>query len=220
MNKSFSDKSSSAFQSLLAKMDSQSITLIVLIVGLGMFELINFASTKQALQEVIGSISIGFLEWSAIFAVAFCAIDLAGLARLITPQVGKAEPAEIWYMLGAWFLASAMNATLTWWAVYNAVIDNSSLPKSVDRNFVLNVFPAAIAILVWAIRILLIGSLSTLGDRFLHSKTGRQERPIASNVNTSRTPSQTAFPGRFERPSSKPVEPTYQHLMSSRKDED
>jgi len=36
-------------------------------------------------------------------------------ARLFTPEQGRDEPAEVWYLFGAWLLAAAMNAILTWW---------------------------------------------------------------------------------------------------------
>ena len=39
-------------------------------------------------------------------AIAFCGMDFAGIARLFTPEKGRSEHVEVWYLLAAWFLAA------------------------------------------------------------------------------------------------------------------
>jgi hypothetical protein len=98
---------------------------IILIALLG-FEVFNFSSTSFALRDILGDLSFGSLRWATILALAFCGIDFAGIARIFTPERGRDEPAEVWYLFGAWFLAAAFNATLTWWGVSVAVLQHSA----------------------------------------------------------------------------------------------
>ncbi|MCA9876050.1 MAG: hypothetical protein KC441_20395, partial [Anaerolineales bacterium] len=90
---------------------------VILIVALLAFEIFNFDTTRYALQNLLGSVQFLGLQWAAILAIAFCAIDFAGLVRLFTPEQGSAEPKEVWYLMGAWLLGATMNAVMTWWAV-------------------------------------------------------------------------------------------------------
>ena len=94
------------------------------------FELFNYSTTEFALNDVLGSLSFAGLKWATILAIAFCGIDFAGIARLFTPEQGAEEPAEVWYLFGAWILAAAMNATLTWWGVSVAIANHASQYES------------------------------------------------------------------------------------------
>src|SRR6185295_3405001 len=79
------------------------------------FEVFNYSSTSFALQGILGNLAFGPLKWATILAIAFCGIDFAGIARIFTPEKGRDEPAEVWYLFAAWLLAATFNATLTWW---------------------------------------------------------------------------------------------------------
>ncbi|MDP2778299.1 MAG: hypothetical protein Q8O48_11715, partial [Anaerolineales bacterium] len=87
----------------------------ILISALLAFEIFNFGTTSFALQNVLGDLQFAGLRWSSILAFAFCGIDFAGIARIFTPEQGRDEPAEVWYLFGAWLLAAGFNAILTWW---------------------------------------------------------------------------------------------------------
>ena len=78
------------------------------------FEVFNYSTTEHALSDLLGDLTFAGVPWSTVLAIAFCGIDFAGIARLFTPEQGADEPAEVWYLFGAWLLAAAMNATLTW----------------------------------------------------------------------------------------------------------
>jgi hypothetical protein len=59
-----------------------------------------------------------------------------------------------------------MNAVLTWWAVSVALAGNAALGSAVvGRETLLRVVPVFVAILVWLIRVLMIGSFSLGGNR-------------------------------------------------------
>lgn len=129
------------------------------------FETFNYGTTEFALADLLGGLRFAGLRWATILALAFCAMDFAGLARLLTPgRPGHAI--EAWYVLAAWFVAAAMNAVLTWWAVSVALAGNEALGSAVvGRETLVRVVPVFVAILVWLIRVLMIGSFALGGNR-------------------------------------------------------
>src|SRR5689334_7980415 len=101
-----------------------------------------------------------------ILSLAFCAMDFAGIARLFTPEKEKGEQTEVWYLLGAWFLAATMNAMLTCWGVSLTLLNHASLGNEIlSRQQLLSGVPVFVAVLVWLIRILMIGTFSMAGER-------------------------------------------------------
>ncbi|MBI4928830.1 MAG: hypothetical protein HY835_13765 [Anaerolineae bacterium] len=148
---------------------------LVLIFGaLIAFEIFNYSTTDHALQDLLGDIRFGGLRWSTVLALAFCGIDFAGIARLFTPEQGMEEPKEVWYLFGAWLLAATMNAILTWWGVSMAITNHQvSSTAIIDPKTLATVVPVFVAVMVWVIRILIIGTLSLAMDRALHNGVRR-----------------------------------------------
>ena len=98
---------------------------------------------------------------SFILAIAFCGMDFAGIARIFTPEQGKDEPAEVWYLFGAWLLAAGFNATLTWWGVSVAILKhNAEGGILLGQHTMATVVPIFVAGLVLLIRVLLINTFS------------------------------------------------------------
>jgi hypothetical protein len=142
------------------------------------FEVFNYSTTQFALGDVLGDLSFAGIRWATILAIAFCGIDFAGLARLFTPEQGADEPAEVWYLFGAWLLAAAMNATLTWWGVSVAIVNHSSLGSAVVSNSTIHTaVPIFVAVMVWIIRVLIIGTFSVAGERMFTQGEARSRRP-------------------------------------------
>jgi hypothetical protein len=138
------------------------------------FETFNYSTTDYALRDLLGDLSFAGLPWATILAVAFCGIDFAGIARLFTPEQGADEPKEVWYLFGAWLLAATMNAGLTWWGISMAIVNHSVQSTAViDSNTLTKVIPVFVALMVWVIRILIIGTLSVAGDRLFGTETQR-----------------------------------------------
>ncbi len=130
------------------------------------FELFNYTTTEFALGDLLGDMRFLGLRWAVILSIAFCGMDFAGIARLFTPEKGRAERLEVWYLLGAWFLAATMNATLTWWGVSIALLNHQSLGNEIlNHDELLAIVPVFVALLVWLIRILMIGTFSIAGER-------------------------------------------------------
>jgi hypothetical protein len=202
-----------------------------LIVGaLLAFEVFNYSTTDYALGDLLGGLEFAGMRWATILAIAFCGIDFAGIARLFTPEQGVDEPKEVWYLFGAWLLAATMNAMLTWWGVSIAILSHETLGNVVvNQTTLLKVVPIFVAVMVWLIRVLIIGTFSVAGDRLFSeervSNTPRiasentfsnqrisNPRSLASQTSFKPAPKNLGNPGRstFIRP-----EPTY-HPVSMR----
>jgi hypothetical protein len=190
----------------------------ILVGALLAFEMFNYSTTDFALRDVLGDLRFAGMRWSTILSLAFCGIDFAGIARLFTPEKGRDEPAEVWYLFGAWLLAAAMNACLTWWGVSVAILNHSSAGGVlVGQSAMTRVVPVFVAVMVWLIRVLIIGTFSVAGEN-LFSLADDRPRPQRSQFRSSQ-PVRTSTPS-YVRPAPKPlsaapnsrpsrVEPTY-----------
>jgi hypothetical protein len=138
----------------------------IILIALLAFESFNYSSTAFALQDILGDLAFGPFKWATILAIAFCSIDFAGIARIFTPEKGRDEPAEVWYLFGAWLLAAGFNATLTWWGVSVAILNHSAAGGSLlGQQTLAKAVPIFVAGLVLLIRVLLINTFSIAGER-------------------------------------------------------
>jgi len=175
----------------------------ILVSALLAFELFNFGTTSFALQDVLGNLKFAGLRWSTVLAFAFCGIDFAGIARIFTPEQGRDEPAEVWYLFGAWLLAAAFNATLTWWGVSVAILNHTAEGGSlVGQSVMTRIVPIFVAAMVWLIRVLIIGTFSVAGER-LFTIADAGQRPVAyqNNLVHSAVPSLRPVQGVTSNPS-------------------
>ena len=174
------------------------------------FEAFNYSTTDFALTDMLGA-NLNFLgiRWATILSIAFCGIDFAGIARLFTPQEGRNEPSEVWYLFGAWLLAAAMNAVLTWWGVSVAVRNHQELSTSIiGRSTIINVVPVFVALMVWLIRVFIIGTISMAGDRLFSLAEARPARLGNSfRTNALHQPFRSAVLPRPSQPSPVPFRP-------------
>jgi hypothetical protein len=172
--------SSFSFSRLSSRLPlSRGLLFGLLIIGaLLAFEIFNYSTTDFALNDLLGNLTFASFRWSTILAIAFCGIDFAGIARLFTPEQGADEPKEIWYLFGAWLLAATMNAALTWWGVSIALVNHQSLGGNVVAQATLvKVVPIFVAVMVWLIRILIIGTFAIAGERLFSMGNDRAYRP-------------------------------------------
>ena len=160
---------------------SSAVFTLLIFLALLAFELFNYSTTDYALRDLLGDIGLSSLSWATILAMAFCAMDFAGIARLFSPQEEGKEKRENWYLLAAWLLAATMNAGLTWWgvsmAIYNHPVQSIMV---VDPLAIVTVVPIFVAVLVWVLRILIIGSLVTSLNRLMVNEN--QEKTIQPQV--------------------------------------
>jgi hypothetical protein len=201
----------------------------ILISALLAFELFNFGTTSFALHDMLGDLKFAGLRWSAILAFAFCGMDFAGIARIFTPEQGRDEPAEVWYLFGAWLLAAAFNAALTWWGVSVAIVNHNSVGGSlVGQAVMTKTVPIFVAVMVWLIRVLIIGTFSVAGERlFTIADAGQRPvsyqntpRPVTANHPLTSNLPATNYPRPAPKPRPAPVpsyamnhpEPTYHSI--------
>jgi len=155
----------------------------MIIFALLAFEMFNYSTTEFALSDLLGDLEFAGVRWATILALAFCGIDFAGIARLFTPEQGADEPAEVWYLFGAWLLAATMNAMLTWWGVSIAILQHESLGNAVvERETLLTAVPIFVAVMVWLSRVLIIGTFSVAGER-LFSQSDQRSPARLTHVN-------------------------------------
>lgn len=192
----------------------------IILCALLAFEVFNYSSTLFALSDILGDLSFGPLRWATILAFAFCGIDFAGIARIFTPERGRDEPAEVWYLFAAWFLAASFNATLTWWGVSVAILKHSAEGGILlGPAMMTKAVPVFVAAMVLLIRVLLINTFSIAGERIFSLAEDRpsqnQNRSYyRPNNESARTPD-SSFPRPAPKPApaaaSRPLynEPTY-----------
>jgi hypothetical protein len=197
------------------------------------FEISNFGATSFALGDILGNLQVAGVRWATILAFAFCAIDFAGIARIFTPEQGRDEPAEVYYLFGAWLLAAGFNAMLTWWGV-SVAIQNHSIQGGalVGQETMTRAVPIFVASMVWLIRVLLIGTFSIAGDRLFSLAdmntrySSYRNEPMYSAPQPKATfgSSATNYPRPAPKPTSMPSnyvnrsEPTYHPIGMSAMD--
>ena len=196
----------------------------ILVGALLAFEMFNYSTTDFALTDLLGhDLKFAGMRWATILSIAFCGIDFAGIARLFTPEQGRDEPAEVWYLFGAWLLAAAMNACLTWWGISVAVTSHSIQGSNlVSSTTLTKAVPVFVAIMVWLIRVLIIGTFSLAGENIFSVATRRGTRSYSQPTRRSSTRPSVASPRPKPRPTpaistSQRAEPTYHPIgMSAR----
>jgi hypothetical protein len=164
---------------------------LIILAALFAFEMFNYSTTEYALRDLLGNLKFMEIPWATILSIAFCGIDFAGIARLFTPEQGVDEPKEVWYLFGAWLLAATMNAILTWWGVSMAIASHKMGSSAImDATTLTKIVPVFVAVMVWVIRILIIGTLSVAGERLF---TGERRSVSYSRGRSMNAPASTGL---------------------------
>jgi hypothetical protein len=182
----------------------------ILLIALLAFEIFNYSTTDFALTDMLGgNLRFMGIRWATILALAFCGIDFAGIARLFTPEQGRDAPTEVWYLFGAWLLAAAMNAILTWWGVAVAVRSHQEISTAfISSGTLTKVVPIFVALLVWLIRVFIIGTFSMAGERMFSQAEG-QSTMLQNSLRPRSIPQPSLNRDRPRpvRPESTPMQP-------------
>jgi hypothetical protein len=152
---------------------------------------------------------------------------------MFTPEQGADEPAEVWYLFGAWLLAAAMNAMLTWWGV-SVAIHQSQQPgcrfrgqyRDYDQGCAGFRGDHGLADPRADHRYILPGRRPLVQPGqppFIQHRRARLRvhRPAAQPLPCARPPACNARPTTYSRPAPKPQgnysrpEPTYQNMSFS-----
>jgi hypothetical protein len=194
----------------------------LIITALVAFEIFNYSTTDFALTDLLGELRFWGVRWATILAIAFCGIDFAGIARLFTPEGKVGEDRDSWYLFAAWLIAATMNALLTWWGVSIAIANHETLGNAViARQTLLKVVPIFVAVMIWTLRVLIIGLFSVAGERYFGSEQLSVQFPAAAGSHRQ-APVSRRKTAPAHRPASKPTrrpEPTYQPLSTRGRDQ-
>jgi hypothetical protein len=195
----------------------------LIITALVAFEIFNYSTTDFALTDLLGDLRFWGVRWATILAIAFCGIDFAGIAHLFTPEGRVNEKSELWYLSAAWLIAATMNAMLTWWGVSIAIVNHETLGNAViARQTLLKIVPVFVAVMIWLLRVLIIGLFSVAGERYF----GRDQLHVEFSQRSRRAPvsSRVQAPSKKYKPAPKPAvrtprsEPSYQPLSAKSSD--
>jgi len=168
----------------LAKSGIRSNTVYGMIIILAMFafEAFNYGTTNYALKDLLGDLRFIGIPWATLMALAFCGLDFAGIARLITTNGREENPSASWYLFGAWLIAGTFNAILTWWGVSIAISSHATVSAALlSTQSLIKVIPVMVAVMVWIIRILIIGSLSSALEKTQNANRRTQAAPRPAN---------------------------------------
>ena len=124
------------------------------------FQIFNFKATQFALADLLGSVSFVGIRWATILAIAFCAIDVAGLLWFFMLGESPSSNLEAWYLIGAWLLGATMNAFMAWWAVSVTLVNFGPASGLLSQLSIVDTLPIIVAAMVWLTRIMFIGALS------------------------------------------------------------
>ena len=205
---------------------------LIILMSMAAFETFNYATTVYALKDLLGTLAFAGIPWATFLALAFCGIDFAGIASLIT-QPRQHDNKDAWYLFGAWLIAGTANAALTWWGVTMAITSHS--PGSsvvISTSTLIKVVPIFVAVMVWVIRVLIISSLSTALERMTSGRRMPQHMvnpqaraaytanraPVQPAAMRSNAPTHSPVVSRTPLPSQpqrQRMEPTYHPLSAS-----
>ena len=159
----------------------------IIIGALIAFEAVNYSTTAFALKDLLGNLKFLGIRWSTLLAMAFCGLDFAGIARLVTQKGHSREDRDSWFLFGAWLMAATFNAALTWWGVSIAIANHSlRSAEVVSTQQLTTIVPVMVAIMVWVIRILIISSLtSSLEKRSGNRPTSVKESRTTAGFQTN-----------------------------------
>lgn len=174
-----------------SRVRTASVYGFIIILAMIAFEAFNYGTTAYALRDLLGDLRFAGFQWATLMALAFCGIDFAGIARLITQKGHEGDQRESWYLFGAWLIAATFNAALTWWGVAIAISNHTTASAAfISSRSLTTIVPLFVAVLVWISRILIIGSLSSALERV--SPAPKASRTSQSQVtlrrNTSPSP--------------------------------
>lgn len=117
--------------------------------GLAATEAARVALVHDALVGFFGAVS-GALPFATVLTVGLGALDAGLLLRMFAPSA-EWRGMAIWSAIGAWLIATTANSILVMYAV-GGMIDAS--------HQLADVAPAAVAIVLLLLRVLLVGALA------------------------------------------------------------
>jgi hypothetical protein len=115
-------------------------------------------------------------------------------------------------LFGAWLEAATINALLTWWGVSIAIVNHETLSNAaIARQTLLKVVPIFATVIVWLLRVLIIGLFSVAGEKYFWRDQLNLQVPAP--FRTAPVSSRKKAPGA--KPGRKPSRPETSYHPSS-----
>lgn len=157
--------------------------IIMIAVALVCFDAFNYSTTQMSFEQILSEMKFFNISWSVWISIAFCLVDLFGMARMFTPVVDDSEPIWVWFLFIAWILSACFNAFMTWWGISSSIIDNvNNIHSPVSAEVLIGIVPVIIAIIVLVIRISIVITLATMLDHRIHVGTRPMQQQRMSQV--------------------------------------
>jgi len=151
---------------MLIDKDKRNAYAVVIFVCLLVFEVFSFASSYQAVYDLVG-----IADWAILLGAAFVLVDFAGMGKLFS---GAPTEGDNQFLAGAWVLSAIGDSLLTFLSVHLQI---SKMPAGVmvttgtiSLNFMQIWVPAFIAVLVWGTQFFLVKSLNTIIDNLVKGR--------------------------------------------------
>lgn len=158
----------------------------ILVGCLLLFEVFSYSSSKEALFGMTG-----MALWSSLIAFSLCAVDFAGLAKLLIPD--ESMPKDSFGMLfGAWLLSAVGDTFLTYLVVSSDMQSRASQVIMVSKGLISAntwavTIPILVAVLVWLAQVMLVTGIERMivsphvghgpKDGFRERDSKRQKKP-------------------------------------------
>jgi len=142
------------------RLNPDGLFLLIVLGALIALEVFGYSATLFALEDILGGHGAESFSWPIILSCAFCVMDAVGVAKLLSTQKPEDKDSGRWYLFGAWAAAAGMNAVLTWWGI-SAKVYSQPVPAVmlIDPMIYVAVVPVLVSVMVWIIRMLMIGLL-------------------------------------------------------------
>jgi len=133
----------------------------ILVCCLLLFEIFSFSSSREALFGLTG-----MDQWSLLIAFSLCAVDFAGLGKLLIPD--ERLPKDSYGMLFAAWLLSAIGDTFLTYLVVSHDMSIRVSQVALVSSGVISVFtwtftiPVFISVLVWLVQVMLVTGFERL----------------------------------------------------------
>lgn len=161
-NTAFLQAIASSAQRRLAGFSLSGASVLTGCIGLAAiaFHAFGFGAIRFALSDLLGEVGFAGMRWATLLALAFTALDLAGLLKLFVRGSENDGRLVRWYLTWAWLLGATLTAVLTWWAVSVAMLAQPAAALLLPHDLLLTWVPVAIAGGVWLVRMLAVGALA------------------------------------------------------------
>lgn len=142
------------------------------------FEIFSYSSSYEAIDRLTG-----MTTWATMLAFAFCAVDFAGLAKLVMPEMRNLPEMPLFFLSGAWVLSAIGDTSLTWFVVST---QTSTLTRHIlvtagvlSPKFFTTWLPLLVAVFTWGVQVFLVTRIGAITDKLVTEKEDAGGRRVS-----------------------------------------